>query len=49
MHIPTTIAISVIICLLSGHIERMNRIELTPDFERQADLGWAINDPDTPA
>ena len=49
-HTHSTIAkrIAVKSHLFPGHIERMDRIRLTPDFERHVDLSCAINDPDIP-
>ena len=45
-HSPITINISVGIYVFLGHIKRVDRRGLAPNFECHIDLSIAINDPD---
>ena len=47
-HSPIAVCVSTVICLWPGHVQRMNRICLTPNFERYVELGITINDPCLP-
>jgi hypothetical protein len=44
-HRSITKCASAVICLLPGHVQRMDRIRLTPDFERHVQFSITINDP----
>jgi hypothetical protein len=47
-HSPIAKRLSVSTYLLPTHVKRMDRIGLTPNFERHVDLSTAINNPDIP-
>ncbi len=47
-HSPITKCASGVICLLPGHVQRMDRICLTRDFERHVQFSITINDPNFP-
>jgi hypothetical protein len=47
-HSPKAECFSFVICLWPGHVQRMDRICMTPNFERHVELSITINDPCLP-
>lgn len=47
-HSPIAVRVSTVICLCLGHVQRMDRICTTPNFERYVELSITINDPCLP-
>ena len=44
-HSPKAIRVSTVVRLCLGHVQRMDRICNTPNFERYVELSVTINDP----
>ena len=47
-HSPIAECLSTVVRLWPGHVQRMDRICLTPNFERYVELSITINDPYLP-